>query len=221
MFCRGGPSFTECLIPIAPLHNSDVMCIWEELKPAAYMIVMLTCVVADVLFFICVWPSCLAVGEPLNDEAWLWYNNVVGGGKCTVVDTWWQTGIMIIYWRTCTCDLLSFMSRTPSLLVLEMPQCLRSVLLRWLVHLVLHCTDEAQAKKLVCSCIFGTIPLKFHAAMTFFTHATETGGIMITPRPSPDDSTPKPGFPMRPFFGIDPVLVDDKVCMFKRSSACA
>ena len=39
---------------------------------------------------------------------------------------------------------------------------------------------------------------------------------MITPRPSPDDSTPKPGFPMRPFFGIDPVLVDDKVCMFKR-----
>ena len=34
---------------------------------------------------------------------------------------------------------------------------------------------------------------------------------MITPRPSPDDSTPKPGFPMRPFFGIDPVLVDDKV----------
>lgn len=39
----------------------------------------------------------------------------------------------------------------------------------------------------------------------------ETGGIMITPRPSPDDSTPKPGFPTRPFFGIDPVLVDDKV----------
>lgn len=39
----------------------------------------------------------------------------------------------------------------------------------------------------------------------------ETGGIMITPRPSPDDSTPKPGFPMRPFFGVDPVLVDDKV----------
>ena len=34
---------------------------------------------------------------------------------------------------------------------------------------------------------------------------------MITPRPSPDDFTPKPGFPMRPFFGIDPVLVDDKV----------
>ncbi len=32
------------------------------------------------------------VGEPLNDEAWLWYNNVVGDSRCTVVDTWWQTG---------------------------------------------------------------------------------------------------------------------------------
>lgn len=34
----------------------------------------------------------LSVGEPLNDEAWLWYHNVVGDGRCTVVDTWWQTG---------------------------------------------------------------------------------------------------------------------------------
>lgn len=32
------------------------------------------------------------VGEPLNDEAWKWYYTVVGEGKCTVVDTWWQTG---------------------------------------------------------------------------------------------------------------------------------
>ncbi len=39
----------------------------------------------------------------------------------------------------------------------------------------------------------------------------ETGGIMITPRPSPNDATPKPGYPMRPFFGVDPVLLDDKV----------
>ena len=37
---------------------------------------------------------------------------------------------------------------------------------------------------------------------------------MIAPRPSPDNSTPKPGFPMRPFFGIDPVLVDDKVAIY-------
>lgn len=31
------------------------------------------------------------VGEPINPEAWDWYYNVVGGGKCPIVDTWWQT----------------------------------------------------------------------------------------------------------------------------------
>ncbi|WP_458791158.1 acetate--CoA ligase [Yoonia sp. MH D7] len=31
------------------------------------------------------------VGEPINPEAWNWYNEVVGGGKCPIVDTWWQT----------------------------------------------------------------------------------------------------------------------------------
>ncbi|WP_299772189.1 acetate--CoA ligase [uncultured Tateyamaria sp.] len=31
------------------------------------------------------------VGEPINPEAWNWYNDVVGGGRCPVVDTWWQT----------------------------------------------------------------------------------------------------------------------------------
>ena len=32
-----------------------------------------------------------SVGEPINPEAWNWYNNVVGDGKCPIVDTWWQT----------------------------------------------------------------------------------------------------------------------------------
>src|SRR3954452_24754679 len=32
-----------------------------------------------------------SVGEPINPEAWLWYWEVVGGGRCPVVDTWWQT----------------------------------------------------------------------------------------------------------------------------------
>ena len=32
------------------------------------------------------------VGEPINEEAWQWYYNVVGEGRCPVVDTWWQTG---------------------------------------------------------------------------------------------------------------------------------
>ena len=31
------------------------------------------------------------VGEPINPEAWMWYHNVVGGGRCPIVDTWWQT----------------------------------------------------------------------------------------------------------------------------------
>lgn len=32
-----------------------------------------------------------SVGEPINKEAWEWYYNVIGGGKCDIVDTWWQT----------------------------------------------------------------------------------------------------------------------------------
>jgi len=31
------------------------------------------------------------VGEPINPEAWNWYNEVIGGGTCPIVDTWWQT----------------------------------------------------------------------------------------------------------------------------------
>ena len=69
------------------------------------------------------------VGEPLNVEAWQWYNLVVGDARCPVVDTWWQT---------------------------------------------------------------------------------ETGGIMIAPKPAPNGVKPKPGYPMIPFLGIDPVLVNEK-----------
>ncbi len=66
------------------------------------------------------------VGEPINPEIWRWYHDVVGDGRCAVVDTWWQT---------------------------------------------------------------------------------ETGGILITPLPG---ATPtKPGSATLPFFGVEPVLVDD------------
>jgi len=65
------------------------------------------------------------VGEPINPEAWMWYYNVVGDGRCPIVDTWWQT---------------------------------------------------------------------------------ETGGIMITPLPGA--TALKPGSATRPFFGIQPQLVD-------------
>ncbi len=39
------------------------------------------------------------VGEPINPEAWIWYQRVIGKGRCPIVDTWWQTetgGIMIV-----------------------------------------------------------------------------------------------------------------------------
>ncbi len=32
-----------------------------------------------------------SVGEPINPEAWIWYRDTIGGGRCPVVDTWWQT----------------------------------------------------------------------------------------------------------------------------------
>jgi len=32
-----------------------------------------------------------SVGEPINPKAWLWYQQVIGGGRCPIVDTWWQT----------------------------------------------------------------------------------------------------------------------------------
>ena len=66
-----------------------------------------------------------SVGEPINPEAWEWYYNVVGDGRCPIVDTWWQT---------------------------------------------------------------------------------ETGGICITPLPGATDL--KPGSATRPFFGIQPALLD-------------
>ena len=66
------------------------------------------------------------VGEPINPEAWLWYYNVVGEGRCPIVDTWWQT---------------------------------------------------------------------------------ETGGILITPLPGATQL--KPGSATRPFFGVQPVIVDN------------
>ncbi len=68
-----------------------------------------------------------SVGEPINPEVWTWYHDVVGEGRCAVVDTWWQT---------------------------------------------------------------------------------ETGGILITPLPG---ATPtKPGSATLPFYGIEPVLVNDQ-----------
>jgi acetyl-CoA synthetase len=46
-----------------------------------------------------------SVGEPINPEAWMWYQQHIGGGNCPIVDTWWQTetgGIMISPLPGCT-----------------------------------------------------------------------------------------------------------------------
>ncbi|MCL5283929.1 MAG: acetate--CoA ligase [Armatimonadetes bacterium] len=39
-----------------------------------------------------------SVGEPINPEAWIWYHHHIGGGRCPIVDTWWQTetGMILI-----------------------------------------------------------------------------------------------------------------------------
>ena len=39
-----------------------------------------------------------SVGEPINPEAWLWYHETIGGGRCPIVDTWWmtETGMILI-----------------------------------------------------------------------------------------------------------------------------
>ena len=46
-----------------------------------------------------------SVGEPINPEAWMWYQEHIGGGTCPIVDTWWQTetgGIMVSPLPGCT-----------------------------------------------------------------------------------------------------------------------
>lgn len=46
-----------------------------------------------------------SVGEPINPEAWMWYHEKIGGGRCPIVDTWWQTetgSIMISPLPGCT-----------------------------------------------------------------------------------------------------------------------
>ena len=51
-----------------------------------------------------------------------------------------------------------------------------------------------------------------HAGLSFLSISSETGAVMLASRPAPDNSIPKPGFPMRSFFGIEPVIVNQKVC---------
>lgn len=57
------------------------------------------------------------VGEPINEEAWRWYHDIIGKGRCPIVDTWWQTetgGIMIT-------PLAGITPTKPSLATLPLP----------------------------------------------------------------------------------------------------
>jgi len=56
-----------------------------------------------------------SVGEPINPEAWMWYHHTIGGGRCPIVDTWWQTetgGIMITPLPGARCRSLASMRRS-------------------------------------------------------------------------------------------------------------
>ena len=52
-----------------------------------------------------------SVGEPINPEAWHWLNDTVGGGRCDIVDTWWQTETGRQYFESyCNLLLLKYIS---------------------------------------------------------------------------------------------------------------
>lgn len=86
---------TLCLFPQMPraaVHEtpkSGDCTIWGWLHKQA-----LGSSVLNLIFQLCPLVFLLAVGEPINKEAWEWYFRVVGETRCPVVDTWWQTGEM-------------------------------------------------------------------------------------------------------------------------------
>lgn len=84
------------------------------------------------------------VGEPINEEAWRWYHDVVGGGKCPIVDTWWQTetgGIMIT-------PLSGITPTKPSFATLPLPG-------------VQPCLVDNEGKEIHGNCVEGNLCIKF------------------------------------------------------------
>jgi acetyl-CoA synthetase len=55
-----------------------------------------------------------SVGEPINPEAWIWYHTNIGGGRCPVVDTWWQTETGMIMITPCRAPSPASRGRPPS-----------------------------------------------------------------------------------------------------------
>jgi len=60
-----------------------------------------------------------SVGEPINPEAWMWYHNVVGGGHCAIVDTFWQTetvlSCLLPVTYSCSVGYFTGVANTPSI----------------------------------------------------------------------------------------------------------
>ena len=167
-----------------------------------------------------------SVGEPLNKEAWQWYHSVVGEKRCTVVDTYWQTGS---YVRVCSKQCLYFLVCSIYIIIIRVHFGYIKGLLNFSAYyqvsvhastiLYLFRNTRFSAKGVICSILYKRYENSFLALYwimcsvnCFCNSATETGGITITPRPGPDNNPPKPGFPTRPFWGLHPAILNDKVC---------
>ena len=66
--------------------------------------------------------------------------------------------------------------------------------------------SEANSTLWISSCRFS------YQALSLTLLPTETGAVMLASRPAPDHTTPKPGFVMRSFFGVDPAILSHQVC---------
>ena len=75
-----------------------------------------------------------SVGEPINVEAWQWYHSVVGKEKCTVVDTWWQTGEFISFF---------FYLKDSIVLIIKSLQRISKLSPKWIAKRILNIPRES------------------------------------------------------------------------------
>lgn len=107
-------------------------------------------------------------------------------------------------WEYATC-MISCMTKTGFL------ECICWFSISHKVNWLRECMNQVFRKPMPPMCIHTCKWMSSNSLYMYSIPFTETGGISIAPRPSPNNQTPKPGFPMRPFFGIEPVLVDEEV----------
>ena len=71
---------------------SQVSCVPFRTTNRAVFLMKFAPLVSALLSLLTLLSCAVAVGEPINHEAWEWLHRVVGDSRCTLVDTWWQTG---------------------------------------------------------------------------------------------------------------------------------